>query len=127
MMNNFNGQPVQGFSSQPNYGYQIPNNINNSYDYNRPLRMVQRVEGEPGIKAYQLNPNESVIAVDTTTDGVLWIKACDSTGFPTIRKINYSFEEQPQTNNDYVSRKDFDDLLNKFNKLLEELNGKPNT
>jgi hypothetical protein len=37
----------------------------------RQHREIQRVDGEAGIKAYQLYPNESVIAVDSTADDVL--------------------------------------------------------
>ena len=130
---NYGGQPVQGNGDPYNNGMGYCQNsgmssMPNQYQQNnRPHREIQRVEGEAGIKAYQLYPNESVIAVDSTADDILWVKACDSTVFPTIRKARFSFDEQSQTNNDYVSRKDFDELSEKLNKLLEELGGKSNS
>jgi hypothetical protein len=88
-----------------------------------PLRTIQQVEGEFGIKAYPLRPGESVIAIDTTADDILWIKVCNANGVPTIQKIKYSIEDTYNPNDsNYVSKKDFNELSAKLDKVLEELN-----
>lgn len=88
-----------------------------------PLRTIQQVEGEFGIKAYPLRPGESVIAIDTTAEDVLWIKVCNANGVPTIQKIKYSIEDTYNPNdNNYVSKKDFNELSAKLDKVLEEIN-----
>lgn len=87
------------------------------------LRTIQQVEGEFGIKAYPLRPGESVIAIDTTAEDILWIKVCNANGVPTIQKIKYSIEDTYNPNdNNYVSKKDFNELSAKLDKVLEELN-----
>lgn len=87
------------------------------------LRTIQQVEGEFGIKAYPLRPGESVIAVDSTANDILWIKICNANGVPTIQKVKYSVEDTYNPNdNNYVSRKDFNELSAKLDKVLEELN-----
>lgn len=88
-----------------------------------PLRTIQQVEGEFGIKAYPLRPGESVIAIDTTADDILWIKVCNANGVPTIQKLKYGIEDTYNPNdNNYVSKKDFNELSAKLDKVLEELN-----
>jgi hypothetical protein len=89
-----------------------------------PLRSVQQVEGELGIKTYPLRPGESVIAIDTTAEDIMWMKVCDASGLPTIKKIRFKIEENTGSETDYVSRKDFDELSKKLDKLLEDRNGK---
>jgi hypothetical protein len=89
-----------------------------------PLRCVQQVEGELGIKTYPLRPGESVIAIDTTAEDIMWIKVCNASGLPSIKKIRFKIEEDDSSNTEYVSRKDFDELSKKLDKLLEERNVK---
>jgi hypothetical protein len=87
------------------------------------LRTIQQVEGEFGIKAYPLRPGESVIAIDTTADDILWIKICNANGVPTIQKLKYGIEDTYNPNDsNYVSKKDFNELSAKLDKVLEELN-----
>lgn len=88
-----------------------------------PLRTIQQVEGEFGIKAYPLRPGESVIAIDTTAEDILWIKVCNANGVPTIQKLKYGIEDTYNPNDsNYVSKKDFNELSAKLDKVLEELN-----
>ncbi len=91
-------------------------------------REIAHVNGADGIKSLQLNPLESVIAVDDTETNILWIKVMDAAGFPTLKKCKFEFvDDTPMPSSDYVSKKDFDELVNKFDKLMEELgNGKSN-
>lgn len=88
-----------------------------------PLRTIQQVEGEFGIKAYPLRPGESVIAIDTTAEDILWIKVCNANGVPTIQKLKYGIEDTYNPNDsNYVSKKDFNELSAKLDKVLEEIN-----
>ena len=108
---NFNGWNFQNTSMQT------------SQPQVTPLRTIQQVEGEFGIKAYPLRPGESVIAIDTTAEDILWIKVCNANGVPTIQKIKYSIEDTYNPNDsNYVSKKDFNELSAKLDKVLEELN-----
>ena len=110
-MGNFNGWNFQNTPMQP----QQPQIT--------PLRTIQQVEGEFGIKAYPLRPGESVIAIDTTADDILWIKVCNANGVPTIQKVKYSIEGTYNPNDsNYVSKKDFNELSAKLDKVLEEIN-----
>ena len=110
-MGNFNGWNFQNTSMQT------------SQPQVTPLRTIQQVEGEFGIKAYPLRPGESVIAIDTTAEDILWIKVCNANGVPTIQKIKYSIEDTYNPNDsNYVSKKDFNELSAKLDKVLEELN-----
>lgn len=110
-MSNFNGWNFQNTPIQP----QQPQIT--------PLRTIQQVEGEFGIKAYPLRPGESVIAIDTTADDILWIKVCNANGVPTFQKIKYTVEDTYNPNdNNYVSKKDFNELSAKLDKVLEEIN-----
>lgn len=89
-------------------------------------REITRVNGIDGIKAFPLNPLESVIAIDDTETNVFWVKVMDAAGFPTLKKAHFEFDDEPATpSNDYVTKKDFDELESKFERLMEELgNGK---
>ena len=108
---NFNGWNFQNTSMQT------------SQPQVTPLRTIQQVEGEFGIKAYPLRPGESVIAIDTTAEDILWIKVCNANGVPTIQKLKYSIEDTYNPNDsNYVSKKDFNELSAKLDKVLEGLN-----
>lgn len=88
-----------------------------------PLRTIQQVEGEFGIKAYPLRPGESVIAIDTTAENIWWIKVCNANGVSTIQRIKYAIDDTYNPNdNNYVSKKDFNELSAKLDKVLEEIN-----
>lgn len=105
---NFNGWNFQSPQPQPSV----------------PLRSVQQVEGHLGIKTYPLRPGESVIAIDTTANDIMWMKVCDASGLPTIKRIRFKIEDDTSSDTDYVSRKDFDELSKKLDKLLEGRNDK---
>lgn len=122
MVGNFNGWPIQ-------YGQQTYQPMQTSQMYQPMKREITRVAGKDGIKALQLNPLESVIAVDDTEPNVLWVKVMDSAGFPTLKRAHFEFDEETDDviapSDKYASKKDFDELSAKFDKLMEELgNGK---
>lgn len=102
------------------YGQQNQQQIQQQYK-----RTIPRVNGEAEIKALQLNPLESIIAIDDSETNVFWVKVMDAAGFPTLKKARFEFIDDAPPSSEYVSKKDFDELSAKFNKLMEELgNGK---
>ncbi len=114
---NIGGWPIQ-------FGQQ---NQQQSFSPQPIRRELLRVSGEDGIKALPLNPLESVVAFDETESNIMWVKVMDAAGFPTLKKARFEFieNETAPVSGDYVSKKDFEDLCGKFNKLMEELgNGK---
>lgn len=78
--------------------------------YQQPLRQqIIRVTGIDGAKAYPLGPNSTVALFDQGED-IFYVKSTDGAGFPTIRPFAFT-PLQPQTqNNEYVTRKEFDEL-----------------
>lgn len=65
--------------------------------YQNPYMMQQystqqiiTVNGEPGARAYQMNPNSSALLLDEN-DPIVWVKRTDSAGYGTLTP--YRIEE----------------------------------
>lgn len=78
-----------------------------------------RVNGIDGAKAYQMGANSQVALFDANED-IFYVKVTDGAGFPSIR--TFRFEEVSQnvsretlSNNDYVSRAEFEELKEMIN------------
>ncbi len=99
---------------QPYFNYQQPLYNNQSAyqnSYQQSTNLI-RVTGYEGAKAYQM-PANSTTALFDSNDDVMYIKSTDGAGFPTIR--TFRFEElratqTPIVNDDYISRKEFEDF-----------------
>lgn len=81
-------------------------------------------KGEEGAKAINAIPSIPVIILDSETDGVMYIKTCDSAWKPSLRIFDYK-ERLPKTavspsNPDYVSKKEFEAFRDEVKKCLEE-------
>lgn len=81
-------------------------------------------KGEEGAKAINAIPSIPVIILDSETDGVMYIKTCDSAWKPSLRIFDYK-ERLPKTvvspsNPDYVSKKEFEAFRDEVKKYLEE-------
>ena len=81
-------------------------------------------KGEEGAKAVNAIPSIPVIILDSETDGVMYIKTCDSAWKPSLRIFDYK-ERLPKTvvspsNPDYVSKKEFEAFRNEVKKYLED-------
>lgn len=104
--------PAYGFGY--GYNYQTQNGIQQS--------SLTRVTGLEGAKAYQMAAN-SVAALFDASEDVMYIKSTDGAGFPTIRVFEF-FErkEAPAAvpAEEYVSRKEFDELKTEVQKYGEQ-------
>ena len=87
-------------------------------------QQIVQVSGVDGAKAYNMPANSSVALFDNQQD-ILYLKSTDGAGFPTIRIFDIvEHKEQPQAQQDFVTRKEFDELkgmiLNERNKQTTE-------
>lgn len=78
---------------------------------NEPVNNLIRVTGIDGAKAYQMQPNSTVVLFDSSED-LLYVKSTDGAGFPTIRTFSFSPIEQQEVapTNDYISREEFEEF-----------------
>lgn len=110
-------------SSQPYASLPTAANVQSSFQ-------IPQVSGENGAKAYQIPPNSSVLLLDST-DNVIWCKTTDAGGFATLTGYKITPIENKASTPDlteYVTRKDFDELRDRFDKLMEDLgDGKSNS
>lgn len=112
----------QNLSSQPYTSLPTAANVQSSFQ-------IPQVSGENGAKAYQIPPNSSVLLLDST-DNVIWCKTTDAGGFATLTgyKITPIENKAAPDLTEYVTRKDFDELRDRFDKLMEDLgDGKSNS
>ena len=87
-------------------------------------QQIVQVSGIDGAKAYNMPANSSVALFDNQRD-ILYLKSTDGAGFPTIRIFDIiEHKEQPQAHQDFVTRKEFEELkgliLNERNKQNAE-------
>lgn len=123
-----------------NYGNPLPfngwnSNPLNNINFQSPLtkQKVQTVHGAEGARAYPLAPDSSVLLLDDTQK-IVWCKITDVVGVITV--VGYPYgdpiseneapmqQTQAKSNDEtpvYVTTKEFDELKEKVNKLLEEL------
>lgn len=103
---------------------------------------IKRVHGREGatMLANSLGPNKSALAVDETEVDVIWCMVTDGGGFPTLKKLRFTVDdddpkpvavEEPKhtartakASPKYVTKKQFDELKSKIEKLEESLNDK---
>lgn len=79
---------------------------------------IIRVNGEGGAKAYQMQPNSSVLLLDETAP-IVWLKSTDGAGFPNL--IPYKIEPYtPEPEPDIKS------LIERISRLEEQVNEKSN-
>ena len=109
----FNPYQNLGQNNMPQGMY---NAFNQPYNaFNQQTQQLVRVNGIEGARAYQMSANSTVALFDNNED-VMYIKATDGAGFPTIR--TFVFTEQvgntvPQSN-EYVTRKELEDYVKQF-------------
>lgn len=98
---------------------QYNNLLNYPMSFSQPQNIL-KVNGIEGAKAYQMAPNSMAALFDTNED-IFYIKTSDSGGFSNVQAYSFKkIEEKPvQAQNDFVTRKEFEELK-------EALNGKLN-
>lgn len=93
--------------------YMVSNNNSNSIIW---------VQGESGAKAYPVAPGNSIALFDSESDR-FFIKSTDASGMPSpLRVFNYVEQKENNvisntihTETDYVTRKEFEELVEKIN------------
>ena len=119
-----NGFPM---AYQPFYG-------NQGINYQPPMQTPSQgqnngitwVSGEAGAKSYLVAPNTTVQLWDSESQ-TIYLKSADASGMPTMKILDYTIRDaQPQQTTpiaqpvaDYVTRKEFNALAEKFNQLTE--------
>ena len=92
------------------------------------------VSGEAGAKAYLVAPNTTVQLWDSESQRI-FLKSADASGMPSIKTLEYTIKEAPQTasppavNNlpDYVTKAEFEQMSGQIAALraeLDEMNAK---
>ena len=91
------------------------------------------VQGEAGAKSYLVAPNNTVQLWDSESQ-TIYLKSADASGMPTMKILDYTIRDaqsqqttpiaQPVA--DYVTREEFNALVEKFNHLTDRKKGKAN-
>ena len=122
-----NGFPM---AYQPFYG-------NQGMNYQPPMQAPSQgqnngitwVSGEAGAKAYLVAPNNTVQLWDSEAQ-TIYLKSADASGMPTMKILDYTIRDNstqtvnPVVQADYVTREEFNDLVEKFNHLTDRKKGK---
>lgn len=122
-----NGFPM---AYQPFYGNQ---GINYPMQQQAPTQGqnngITWVSGEAGAKAYLVAPNTTVQLWDSESQ-TIYLKSADASGMPTMKILDYTIRDNnmqtvnPVVQADYVTREEFNDLVEKFNHLTDRKKGK---
>lgn len=77
--------------------YNPYNPYNNSYMPNRlPTYEVIKVNGKPGVDAFQMGPNSSILLLDETAN-IVWLAQTDGAGYKTATPFDIvPHQEAPQ-------------------------------
>lgn len=120
--NNFNYMnPYSNNNQFQNYN----NGNNNNYQTNQYFY----VNGIEGAKSFQMQPNQSIMLMDSDSP-LCYMKQANSMGQATLRyfKLVETTEDelkgtskQPQVNNEYVLKADFDILSKRLDELSKKL------
>ena len=103
---NYNGYPQNMNGMYNNYPYaQMPNqNMMPKYE-------VIKVKGKPGVDAFHMGPNSSVLLLDETAN-IVWYVETDGAGYKTATPFDVTpHVEQPPVN--------MNDILDRLGKLEE--------
>lgn len=127
IMNN-NAQNVQ--NSQQNQQQQ-PSNVITQQQPVQSMTGPFFVSGEAGARGYLVAPNNTVMLIDADPNSnTFWFKSADSAGMPTMRTFDYrerlenvkSEDAKTETNVEYVTKEEFEELAIRAAALEEELN-----
>ena len=133
--NNYNNYPYGSYYTNYGYGYNQPNNHvpqNNQINQQPQLNQYAFVNGIEGAKSFQLNPNQTVLLMDSDSP-ICYMKTSNGVGQSTLRyfKLTEVTEadlktqnSQPDKSMDYVTKNEFKELSNRFEELLEKVNKK---
>jgi hypothetical protein len=87
------------------------------------MQTLTRVNGIEGARAYQMAANSTVALFDSNDD-VMYIKATDGAGFPTIRVFEFkekvSESKEKISEGEYVSKAEFEDFKKEVSGYVEQ-------
>ena len=77
---------------------------------------INWVQGVEGAKAYPLQPKESVVLMDSESDGLFYIKVCDDIGKCSLHTYKYEevVGESGVDMSQYVKKSELESLLNQM-------------
>jgi len=82
----------------------------------QPVNGLVSVTGIEGARAYQLPPNSKMPLFDQDAD-VLYLKTTDAAGYPTVKAFRFEPIETQEPSAGYVTREDFDALVERVDRL----------
>ena len=88
---------------------------NNYLNYNNQRQQVIRVNGQNGAKAYQLNPNSSILLLDETAP-IIWLKTTDGAGYATVT----AYDIAPHQNEIPVDTKSLEARVTRLEQIMNE-------
>lgn len=97
------------------------NNFPTGYYYPRQGNSRIWVQGEAGAKSYLVAPNTSVDLWDSEKQ-LIYVKSADASGMPTMRTIEYSFQDNAQTPQ-FVTHDELESFRNYIEGKFNELGG----
>ena len=107
------------------------NNFQNPYNYNPygfnrfPTYEVIKVNGKPGVDAFQMGPNSSILLLDETAN-LVWLAQTDGAGYKTATPFTITpFVEKPPVDMNALTEK-IDNIEAEL-KELREMYAKPDT
>lgn len=84
---------------------------------------IQYVNGRESANAYQMQPNSSILLMDSN-DAKFYIKTADASGFCTIKTYTFQEEIENTESNQYVTKKEFEEFKQQ---LLKGVSNESNT
>ena len=88
-----------------------------------PTPTIQYVNGRQSADSYQMQPNSSVILMDSTKD-TFYLKKADASGSCTVEAYDF-FKSEEESKSEYVTRSEFEELKEMIKEgQNEQLNGR---
>jgi len=104
----------------PNY----PNFQRFNPQYQEPNQGLIWVQGESGAKSWIVNPNTTVLLMDSESNQ-FYLKSADSAGLPTLRAFEYKeitkTVKSSETDEDIPTREEFNALSERINEIAQKI------
>lgn len=84
---------------------------------------IQYVNGKESANAYQMQPNSSMLLMDSN-DAKFYIKTSDASGFCTVKTYTFKEEIESTESNQYVTKQEFEEFKQQ---LLKGVSNESNT
>lgn len=87
--------------------------------------------GEAGAKSYLVAPNTTVQLWDSE-EQVIYLKSADASGMPTMKVLDYSIRENPNTpsielaESDFATKKELTDIKHQIDDLRKQIESRKN-